>query len=81
MCFLSESGKVMCWGGNSNGQLGVGKNTNLPFPTIVNIPGMFRFAPRQLIIEPGIIVDIYLGAKVTTVPCRRSCSLHTGSRR
>jgi alpha-tubulin suppressor-like RCC1 family protein len=41
-CALSTGGRVMCWGWNNYGQLGIGSKTNVNRPKAVNISsGMF----------------------------------------
>lgn len=36
---IRRDGKVLAWGKNNDGQLGVGNKDNQPAPTLVNIPG------------------------------------------
>ncbi len=36
-CALVQGGKVMCWGGNANGELGQGTRDSNPHPTPVNV--------------------------------------------
>jgi alpha-tubulin suppressor-like RCC1 family protein len=36
-CALQGNSGVMCWGGNSGGQLGIGNRTNMLVPAAVNL--------------------------------------------
>ncbi|MCG7488314.1 hypothetical protein MHN79_02320 [Vibrio sp. Of14-4] len=37
-CALNENGRVLCWGNNQYGQIGIGSNLNSPLPQTVTLP-------------------------------------------
>jgi alpha-tubulin suppressor-like RCC1 family protein len=42
-CGLTSAGQAYCWGGNSNGQLGIGSTTSSASPVAVSQPGGVTF--------------------------------------
>ena len=39
-CAIKTDGKLLCWGGNRDGQLGIGKQDSVTYPTPEEVPGI-----------------------------------------